>query len=334
MITIADELIKGTLITNKSDSECRNELFELRSIEMDFEQLTEFTFEYPIVSNKVRYAKRQIDNSIVSDLNKLITSVEQNPTQELVLYNLMKVKRATKPALQNIQRLIDDNNYYLKFLADKNARFGIDLPYFENIYVCNYLQRAIIWFALEFQEHFKGLIPSEKQISLEMIYVEYLQMAAPENNFIVPTKRINVKLQSENKQEPEVDINVEVDKMPTNAQIFFEEVQKYDFTSLPKISILDGNKLSKFITRTLSHDMPYVIAMIDYIGYPKYLKDTFGLNKEQIYKHIATALNNVSPRQVKGNFLVLKDGSKEDTSRYSAYQFINTVKSDYKEITD
>lgn len=327
-MNIADDFLRGRLLPQKSEGECRNELYDLGCIEPDFDPTCRLSFEYPQVSNKVKLAKRLVDNAINKDLNNLFASLESNCTQERVLYKLMKIKRAIKPALQNIQTHIDDGRYWLKAFANKNARYGgIDAPFYENVYVSNYVQRILIWYALEFQGHFIKYIPEDKRLSLDTIFIEFLQMPVPDESFIIPITRIEAETTVQT--EPEIDLNVDVEKMPTNAQIFYEEVQKYNFTNLPKMAAISGNKQSILITKTLSHDMPYVIAMLDYLGYPKYLKDNYRLNKEQIYKHVATALG-VSNRQVKGNFLVLKEGSNENTTRYSAFQFKTAVKDDYE----
>lgn len=327
-MNIADDLLRGRLLPQISEGECRNKLYDLGCVEFDYDPFCKLIFDYPQVSCKVKLAKRQIDNAVNADLNNLIASLESNCTCSRVLYKFLKIKRAIKPALQNIQTCIDTGRYGLKAFSNKNARYGgIDAPFYENVYVCNYVQRMLIWYALEFQSHFIEYIPADKQISLNTIFIEFLQMPVPDESFIIPINHIEAEPQIQT--EPSLDLNVDVEKMPTNAQIFFEEVQKYNFTSLPKMAAIKGNKQSILITKTLSHDLPYVIAMLDYLGYPKYLKDNYNLNKEQIYKHVATALG-VSNRQVKGNFLVLKEGSNENTTRYSSFQFKTAVKDDYE----
>ena len=73
--------------------------------------------------------------------------------------------------------------------------------------------------------------------------------------------------------------------------------------------------------------------MLDYLEYPKYLKNNYsGMNKENIYKHVAAALSISSPRQVKGNFLVLNQDSSEDGSRYTAHQFTSQVVEDFEKL--
>ena len=72
--------------------------------------------------------------------------------------------------------------------------------------------------------------------------------------------------------------------------------------------------------------------MLAYLGYPEYLKTTYRLNKEQMYKHVSKALDNVAVRTIKGNFLVLNPDSNEDKNKYTAWELDDTVKSFYESL--
>ena len=328
---IAKDIISGSLmVPNSSEDNFRNLLYDEKSVNPEYETMTELDFDYPQVSNKVKYVKRVIDNKFTSDLNELISYYSANTTQARVEYRLMKMKRELKSALEKLQSAIDAHSYNLDKLNDKKARYSADLEYYENTYIFHYAQQAYIRCAIEFQMHFLEYVPEDKKITPEMIYNEFLRMPVPDT---LPV-RIGITIGTIQKLEKPTPVNldVEIEKMPTNAQIFVSEVHKYDFTSLPSLSGLNSNKISLLITKMLGHELPYVVAMLAFLGYPEYLKSKYHCNKEAIYKHIAQALNLKSPRQVKGNFLVLNEDSKEDTSRYSAYQFKEQVKDDFEEI--
>ena len=320
---------RNKLLSGSEDS-FKNLLFDTKPVMPTFDERTKLDFSYPQVSAKVKYFKRQIDNALTANLNNAIESQSVDTTKPRILNHLMKMKRETKSAIENSQTLIDAQGYDLERLGAKGARFSEDIEYYELTYIFHYLQQSYIRWILEFQEHFLEFIPGDKRITPELIYNEYLQMAVPEAFPVRTIQAIEVKPE---KKEPELDTSIEVEKMPSRAQIFFNEAQKYDFTSLPKISALSANAQSILITKTVSHELPYIIAMLDFLGYPKHLKDNYNLNKEQIYKHVATALG-VSQRQVKGNFLVLKEDSDENRERYSAYQFKKDVNTDYDALTD
>lgn len=328
---IARDIINGRLIiSNSSEDNYRNLLFDAKPVAPEYDELTQLEFNYPQVSNKVKYVKRIIDNKFTTDLNGLIPHYSAATTPERVMYCLRNIKRGLKSSLENLQSAIDAHSYDLDNLKDKRARYSDDLEYYEMTYIFNYAQQAYIRFAVEFQTHFIDFIPEEKKITPELVYNEYLHMPIPD---ALPVRIGNTveAIPKPDKPVP-VSLDVEIEKMPTNAQIFGNEVQKYDFTSLPSLSGLRSNQISLLITKMLGNNLPYVVAMLDFLKYPEHLKSKYSMNKTQIYNHIAKALNGVSQRQVKGNFLVLNKGSQEDGSRYSAHQFKEQVKEDFNEL--
>lgn len=329
-MNITRDIINGSLIiSNSSEDNYRNLLFDAKPVIPEYDALTQLDFDYPQVSNKVKYAKRIIDNRFTSYLNELIPNYS-TATPERIMYRLRNIKRGLKSSLEQLQSAIDAHSYDLEKLKDKKTRYSADPEYYEMTYIFHYAQQANIRFAVEFQTHFIDFIPEEKKITPALVYNEFLHMPIPDALPVHIGNDIEANRQSAGTAPVKLDI--ETEKMPTNAQIFVNEVQKYDFTSLPSLSGLSSNQISLLITKTLGNDLPYIVAMLDFLGYPEYLKTKYNHNKEAIYKHIAQALNNKSPRQVKGNFLVLKKGSNEDTSRYSAYQFKDQVEADFNEI--
>ncbi len=332
-MNIARDIINGSMIVrNSSEDNYRNLLFDAKPVCPEYDAQTKLDFDYPEVSNKVKYIKRLIDNKFTSDLNRLIPHYSTAVTPERVLYQLRNIKRELKSSLEKLQSAIDAQSYDLDKLKDKKARYSADLEYYEMTYILHYAQQAYIRYAVEFQTHFIDLIPEEKKITPALVYNEYMSMPTPDS---LPVRIGNA---AENKRQistpAPVNLDVEVEKMPTTAQLFIKEVKKYDFTSLTSLAGLQPNQITLLITKMRGKDIPYVVAMLDFLKYPEYLKSKYGMNKEKIYKHIAEALNGVSSRQVKGNFLVLKKDTKEDTSRYTAYQFIEQVKKDFEEITN
>lgn len=330
-MNIARDIINGSLIIrNSSEDNYRNLLYDAKPVNPEYDALTQLYFDYPQVSNKVKYVKRIIDNKFTSDLNGLIHNYSTATTRERILYRLRNIKRDLKFSLEQLQSAIDSKSYDLEKFKDKKARYSSDLEYYELTYIFHYAQQAYIRFAVEFQTHFIDFIPEEKKITPALVYNEYLHIPIPD---ALPVRIGNAV---EDKRQPvntaPVSLDAEVEKMPTSAQIFVNEVQKYDFTSLPSLSGLSSNQISLLITKMLGNNLPYIVAMLAFLGYPEYLKSKYSMNKVKIYNHIAEALNGVSQRQVKGNFLVLNKDSKEDGLRYSAHQFKEQVKEDFNEL--
>ena len=324
-----DRLRNNTLLPQKSEDECRNILFDTPTVSLNSPQINTLHFDYPIVSQRVSLAKRLIDNSIYSDYNQTVSHLESFEIGNRALYQFKQLKQAILPLINELQQVIEQNKYDLSRLGSKNANYKTDLPYFENTYIYYYAQQMLIWYLLEFQAHFITLIPENKQIQLEDIYIQYLKIAIPDTIHISTIPHIQT-IKENNAQE--INLETVVEQIPSTAQIFLEEVKKYSFFSLAKVTILNDNQKKLLITKMTAQCLPYIVAMLDYLEYPKYLKEKYSLNKTQIYSHISKALNGAKVRQIKGNFHVLNPNSKEDTTRYTAYQYSDTVKDDYEQI--
>ena len=166
-----DRLRNNTLLPQKSEDECRNILFDTPIISLNFPQIKTLHFDYPIVSQRVSLAKRLIDNSIYSDYNQTVSHLESFEIGNRVLYQFKQLKQTIIPLINELQQVIEQNKYDLSRLGSKNSNYKTDLPYFENTYVHHYFQQMLIWYLLEFQAHFITLIPENKQIQLEDIYI-------------------------------------------------------------------------------------------------------------------------------------------------------------------
>ena len=149
-------------------------------------------------------------------------------------------------------------------------------------------------------------------------------MQVPQEKFIDEVRKLTIL--------PEQADTAPVETLPTNVQIFLDEVNKYAFTELPKLKALTQRQVLILLTKMLAKQTPYIIAMLSFLEYDSHLKHRYRMTKENIYKHVSEALNNIGPRQIKGNFLVLNESSKENVERYTSYQFKDDVIKDYENI--
>ena len=326
MIKIANDILKGSqnsLLTQQlSEDTYRSLLYETPKASMSYDPYYKVVFNYPQPSTKVKYAQSLINHGFTAELDTLIAETrDPKPTTERVLYKLMKIDRAIKPLLTSIQAVIDENQYDLSLLSNPNTRFS-DIQYFSNVYICYYLRACIIHFVIEFQAQFADYIPEQKRLSIEKIYNEYLLMQVPQEKFIDEVRKLTIL--------PEQADSAPVETLPTNVQIFLDEVNKYAFTELPKLKALTQRQVLILLTKMLAKQTPYIIAMLSFLEYDSHLKHRYRMTKENIYKHVSEALNNIGPRQIKGNFLVLNESSKEDVERYTSYQFKDEVIKDYE----
>ena len=155
MIKIATEILKGSqhsLLTQQQGEDMyRNLIYDSAVVTQSFNPYLRIDFNYPQPSLKVRYAQDIINAGIISELNKIIyETCDPMPTRERVAYKLMKIDRAIKPLLATLQSVIDENQYDLSLLSRPDTRFT-DRLYYSNIYICHYLQVAIIYFKRNLQ---------------------------------------------------------------------------------------------------------------------------------------------------------------------------------------
>lgn len=127
-----------------------------------------------------------------------------------------------------------------------------------------------------------------------------------------------------------IDANItetEPKQIVTKTDKLKEDLSKYGFFELPKLKTLsEPNKLIDLIS---NNDLPYNIAMIDFLGFIEHLKAKYFPTKDKLNKAVAN-LFDVTDRAVKGNINVLNPVSREDRSRYTADQQKKVVIKDYQ----
>lgn len=100
------------------------------------------------------------------------------------------------------------------------------------------------------------------------------------------------------------------------------------FNELRFVKALSDPAKEKLISLLHENELPYQVAMLDYLGYFDFLTTEYGLSKNECYKRVGELLG-VAARSVKGNNLVLKDYSREDRQRYTSHKYKDQVKNDY-----
>ena len=92
-----------------------------------------------------------------------------------------------------------------------------------------------------------------------------------------------------------------------------------DFYKLKQVKELSDPAKEKLIWFINNNELPYQVAMFDFLGFIDFYENEYGYSRIVIYRKIAEILT-VTPRMVKGNYLVLQDFSKEDRKRYTSYK--------------
>jgi hypothetical protein len=119
---------------------------------------------------------------------------------------------------------------------------------------------------------------------------------------------------------------IDLNKSTFNKSILLE----YGFYELEKVNTLSVIGQTQLLEMILSNDLPYKIAMFDYLDFlPLLFKKS--KTKENAYRLLSNWFN-IDLRTVKGNCLVLNPGSSEDRSKYTADKSLHTVKKDFLKI--
>ena len=297
----------------------------VHSVEFSFKPHYSLSFNAPIVSSKVRYTKALIDNAIATELNDKFSLLD-NGADTLILFHRKKMFELTQGRLLHAKDIINSGGYILDDIM--NARdYTSDRRRYECIFIFNYIVQACIREYLEFQAHYQGHIPPEKLVPLDRFYLEILGAPVPSPAFIVQAREIEVKpvLPKPDSFKPE-------EVVEDAYSVFLTEVAKYKFTEIAKVSKLAAQVQTRLICHMVKQGVPYTVAMLSYLGYPEYLKTKYHLTKEEMYRHVSKALDNVAVRTIKGNFLVLNPDSGDDREKYTSYKCTDEVKSFYESL--
>jgi hypothetical protein len=121
------------------------------------------------------------------------------------------------------------------------------------------------------------------------------------------------------------------EKDTLNIGILKKSLKDYGFFDLPLVKALEPEKLTKLIYELHSNEIPFCIAMLDYLGFLKNLRKVNFNTKKEMYDYLAIIFYT-AVRTIKGNVAVLDDFSKENRARYTAHNFKQQVITDYQRL--
>jgi hypothetical protein len=330
-MTDIQEIIIGELrpfLPDDKGDEYYSPLFRgIIPVAAEFQPHFKVDFPAPLLSVKVKYYKRLIDNSIIYELNNLFGLLD-NKGGNLILFHRKKLFEKVKSILENSQRYIEHNQYDLSEITAQFADFYTNPQHNECNYIFNYIITALIRCYMEFQSHFIDFIEKDKRFSIADFYTQVLKRQVPQNTCILETTA-----QHEIEITPIEGNDVAILTAQDNYTRFMHEVQPYQFAELPKYKCLSAENQMRLAHLIVSRGTPYAVAMLHFLEYPERLKAVYSMNKERQYKHIAKCLDAVE-RSVKGNFLVLNPQSNEDRLKYTATENEQSVKEDYFSLTN
>lgn len=109
------------------------------------------------------------------------------------------------------------------------------------------------------------------------------------------------------------------------------KLEEFGFLSIDKIQTLEAGSIGKIYQLLSDNNLPYKIALIDYLGFFEYLYKQHCHTKDNAYLKLSEILNE-DYRSVKGNLLVLNSSSKENRTRYTAHNHKENVERDYQSL--
>ncbi|MCX6243686.1 MAG: hypothetical protein NTU98_03185 [Bacteroidetes bacterium] len=131
--------------------------------------------------------------------------------------------------------------------------------------------------------------------------------------------------QDDDEKDPDHEVDI------TETKRLKTSLAKYGFNNIQKVKDLSVNSRDKLIEFLVTNDLPYKVAMLDYLGFIKFLEFEFGATKTNLHRNLADILSSTT-RAVKGNINVLNPISKEDRMRFTTHLYRETVKNDYQKL--
>ena len=237
MNDIIDKIIRFELCPlqdNNQGNDYYEPLFrQLGKVEAEFDASYFIKFEAPEFSSKVKFYRRLIDNTITKCLND---NLSDENSKDLVLFRRKKLHDKVKSYLTDIKDIIVNNNLDLDIIFSVRD-YSNALHLNECTYIFHYLILSLIRCYMEFQQHFITLIEPDKQLTVDVFFVQMLQWRKPENIAIVPIQKIEIQpIQEISKQKAKSEAVLsfsytKINTNPENITDFMNCLKKNQFIS-------------------------------------------------------------------------------------------------------
>ena len=119
----------------------------------------------------------------------------------------------------------------------------------------------------------------------------------------------------------------------SKSEILKEHLTRHKFLELPKVKVLSNDSKQKLLRLLTDNEMPYCIAMFEYLEFLQFLEKEYYKTKDKLHRGLSEFFDvDKSGRSIKGNISVLLAYSKEDKTRYTAHKYQETVIKDYEKL--
>lgn len=121
--------------------------------------------------------------------------------------------------------------------------------------------------------------------------------------------------------------------LKTKVEILRENLTQYGFFEIEKVKLLSNENKELLLINISKSELPYSVAMFDYLLFIRHLEKNHFYSKKELYKEISKWFNkDKEGRAVKGNINALSEQTKENKKRYTSFQHKETVKKDYENL--
>lgn len=265
--------------------------------------------------------KTELDELIILDFNYIvgIFKIIEEVKKEFNLTNDFEIKK---------QFLLDNgysltismfvlNNWYLRFKELKDfANKTIDV---ENVGKIDDIDLEKLETETNIIEYLLRIKVDPKiDLSDAKEYVE----------FVKNTKKLKLTSTKELTKDSFFEVEPKLLKNDTLKKTLIE----YGFLNLSKVKDLSSENQQKLFEQLCIKNLPYCIALLDYLGFIKELVPKYFRTLDQRNIEMARWYNKKDKRSISGNINVLTDFSEDDRKRFTSHKYKENVKNDYSNI--
>lgn len=179
---------------NSIDEKFASKLSSIKDINSNYKFKYEINFHRPF-NHKTKYYSKLILNSIKYDGLKIIELIQEDTTEDLMLYWLNDtLNKRFKTRLKDIGKLIKEMDYSLSYIDPKKTVIDIDQIHKSNTFIVQLLKLAYMQLYLEIQDAFKALV-NDKFI-IEDFYTQLLLEPVPEKFLLNQIQLIEIETKS------------------------------------------------------------------------------------------------------------------------------------------
>ncbi len=284
----------------------------------------ELKFSIPAFTNKVKYYMRVIDNAVASSFNDSFLFKGEENDKYLIAYYLKKHTDSVKLGLSKCKQYLDLNKELLDELKTGNINYHSNLRTQENVTLTYYMLWSIIYWRMEIQNLFQDYINPDDRKTIEEIFMHYLNM--------MPPKDVLVQEIDKSKTHKEETLEEMVSRESELVRHFYDVMDLASFFKTPKVAILSDNAKIELMRKLVKpNGIPFMVAMIRELGYPKIYYDVFCNERIMVLcEKLRRAIMATSKDTIYRNFQSFENELNQN--KFSAHKKVDEVKEFYKQL--